>query len=350
MGAIPSSDPNTLLAQIIAGESNGTPGDDFGVASTIYNRTQGVSGYNGPGFGLTGTGAATAPLQFSAYPNGLGNPTPNQLALATAINNGTLSNYGDTGNATYYNAAGYAYQNNGSNAFGANASGLPSNVYSDQYQQQPSSNFQLPQVSDAQPVSNGPLQDLGSPDEASMYDQYSGFGAGNGDMNSGALTYPSLEGGAGGSFAAGNPIGYGNADLAPAPGSASTAAPSPLGPNQGTPNLGGGASQTNPSANPQGAFTSAGGSPVTVTNASDTGQVAGQAVQTGLNTVATTATTVEQSAATTGTSWLNSIFGAEGNLLVRGAFIALGVVMLLGAFLLLYLDAKPSGGVLAEAV
>ena len=184
-----------------------------------------------------------------------------------------------------------------------------------------------------------------------MYDQYSGFGAGVGDMNSGALTYPSLEGGAGGSFAAGNPIGYGNADLAPAPGSGGTAAAvgSPLGNNQGTPNLGGGASQTNASANPAGAFTSAGGSPVTVTNTSDTGQVAGQDVQTGLNKVATTATTVEQSAATTGTGWLNSIFGAEGNLLVRGAFIALGIVMLLGAFLLLYLDGRPSGG-LAEAV
>ena len=58
---------------------------------------------------------------------------------------------------------------------------------------------------------------------SSLYDQYSGFGAGNGDMNSGGLTYPALEGGAGGSFAAGNPEGYGNADLAPAPGSGATA-------------------------------------------------------------------------------------------------------------------------------
>jgi spore germination cell wall hydrolase CwlJ-like protein len=104
------------LAQIIAGEAqSGNDADSFGVASTIYNRTQ------NPAFADYGSDAisqATASGQFSAYPNALGVPTAYQLQLAQAAQNGTLSQYGDTGNATYYNAPGYAYQNNGSNAYG----------------------------------------------------------------------------------------------------------------------------------------------------------------------------------------------------------------------------------------
>lgn len=228
MGVAASSDPTTLLAQIIQGEAR-TPADQFGVASTIYNRSIGLPDANGTPFSSAFGGgsydpvaAATANNQFSAYPNALQTPNANSMALAQALQNGSFPELGNTGNALYYNAAGYAYPSLSNNSFSPS-----SNAYSDLYGQPPSSNFQLPAQGAAKPsvVSNGPLEDLGSPSEASLYDQYSGFGAGQGDMNSGALTYPSLEGGAGGSFAPGNPLGYGNANLAPAVGSGSTAAP-----------------------------------------------------------------------------------------------------------------------------
>jgi Cell Wall Hydrolase len=129
-------DPITLLAGIIQGEAS-QPADQFGVASVIQNRLN--AGFPGASGGALGI--ATAQSQFSAYPNALGTPTPNAIALATALQNGTLSQYGNTGNALYYNAPGFAYTNNGTNAYSAT-----SNVYSDLFKKQPSSNFRLPQL------------------------------------------------------------------------------------------------------------------------------------------------------------------------------------------------------------
>jgi hypothetical protein len=55
----------SVLAGIIQGEAS-QHADQFGVASTILNRTQGVSGYVGPGFGLTPFQAAN--LSFFIFP------------------------------------------------------------------------------------------------------------------------------------------------------------------------------------------------------------------------------------------------------------------------------------------
>lgn len=132
----------SVLAGIIQGEAR-NPNDQFGVASTIYNRTIGASGYTGPGYGQSAFDAATARGQFSAYPNAMQTPTPYATQLATALVNGNLSDYGNTGNATYYNAPNYnaAYSSGVGNSYGAGT-----NQYSDAYNSPPSSNFVLPQA------------------------------------------------------------------------------------------------------------------------------------------------------------------------------------------------------------
>ena len=129
----------SLLAQIIAGEAQaGSNADSFGVASTISNRLNSPSFAN---YGSTALAQATAGGQFSAYPNGLRTPTAYQQSLADALESNSLSDFGNTGNATYYNAPGYAYQNNGSNAYGSG-----SNVYSNVFGRQPTAGFALPQM------------------------------------------------------------------------------------------------------------------------------------------------------------------------------------------------------------
>ena len=126
----------STLAGIIQGEA-ATPEDQFGVASTIYNR---ASAGTFPG-GSDPLGVATAPGQFSAYPNAMQTPSANATALATSLVNGDLPSLGSTGNATYYNAAGFAYPSLSTNSYGPS-----SNAYSDIFGQSPSSNFQLPQL------------------------------------------------------------------------------------------------------------------------------------------------------------------------------------------------------------
>lgn len=140
----------SLLAEIIAGEAqHGSDADSFGVAATISNRLNSPAFSN---YGNTALAQATAGGQFSAYPNGLGTPTAYQQSLADALESNNLSAYGNTGNATYYNAQGYAYANNGSNAYGSG-----SNVYSNVFGKQPNSAFQLPQMngSTAASAANG---------------------------------------------------------------------------------------------------------------------------------------------------------------------------------------------------
>jgi hypothetical protein len=159
----------SLLAQIIAGEAqHGSDADSFGVASTISNRL------NSPSFsqyGSTALSQATAGGQFSAYPNGLGTPTVYQQSLADALEQNNLSAFGNTGNATYYNAPGYAYSNNGSNAYGSG-----SNVYSNVFGKQPTSAFQLPQMN-------------GSTAAAAANGGDFGGGAFDGESTSGGIAY-----------------------------------------------------------------------------------------------------------------------------------------------------------------
>ena len=108
----------------IAEGQAGNQADQFGVAATIQNRLdQGFAGSSSGAYGI-----ATQAGQFSAFPNRLVTPTPYTDALAGALLNGNLSDFGSTGNATYYNATGYAYPNLGLNSFGSG-----SNAYSDQF-------------------------------------------------------------------------------------------------------------------------------------------------------------------------------------------------------------------------
>lgn len=128
----------SVLAGIIQGEA-GNPSDQFGVASTFLNRAQAG---NFPG-GSSPFAVATAAGQYAAYPNGLLPPTPYATSLATdLVNGGNLSSFGNTGNATYYNAPGY----NANYASGiGNSYGPGTNQYSDVFNSAPSSNFQMPQ-------------------------------------------------------------------------------------------------------------------------------------------------------------------------------------------------------------
>ena len=132
----------STLAGIIQGEAS-NPADQYGVASTIYNRVQ--AGF--PGSSQGAFGVATARAQFSAYPNRLGVPSPYATSLAQDLLAGnppgtSTGTYGTTGNALYYNAPGYnpAYASGVGNQYGPGT-----NQYSDVFNQPPSQNFQLPQ-------------------------------------------------------------------------------------------------------------------------------------------------------------------------------------------------------------
>lgn len=130
----------SLLAQIIAGEAQGgNNADSFGVASTIFNR----SNLNFNGYGSTPLAQATAASQFSAYPNALGTPTAYQQQLADAAENGTLSQYGNTGNALFYNGPGGSSYN-AYNSVPGSSYGQGSNAYSNVYGQPANSSFVLP--------------------------------------------------------------------------------------------------------------------------------------------------------------------------------------------------------------
>lgn len=90
------------VAGTIQGESNGTPESMFAVASTIYNRLQG-------GYGPTAHDIVNQPNQYLA---GSGSPSATAQQFATAIDNGTLGQYGNTGNAVNFRTAGYVNPDN----------------------------------------------------------------------------------------------------------------------------------------------------------------------------------------------------------------------------------------------
>lgn len=121
------------LAQTIQGEAGSNPANQFAVAATIYNRMQAG---NFPG-GSDPTAIVNAPQQFVGFA-----ATPNSTAqqFADAIQNGTLSNYGSTGNAVNFQS-GQTAANNGFTNGGANIGG---NYFSDRFGA-PTSNFQAPQ-------------------------------------------------------------------------------------------------------------------------------------------------------------------------------------------------------------
>lgn len=144
------------LAQTIQGEAGANPANQFAVASTIYNRLQAG---NFPG-GTDPNAIVNAPLQFVGY-----SATPNSSAqaMADAIQNGTLSSYGSTGNAVNFQS-GQTAANNGFTNGGANIGG---NWFSDRFGA-PTANFQAPQYGGAgSTIANGPADNASGSTPAS---------------------------------------------------------------------------------------------------------------------------------------------------------------------------------------
>jgi hypothetical protein len=116
----------------------------------------------------------------------------------------------------------------------------------------------------------------------------------------------------------------------------------PQGNDQGTPNLGGGVSQ-------------AGGAPIDLTDASNVGTKAASTISQGATNAANTLSKAAggltsglgsdtSSVESTGTGWLNSIFGDVNNTLVRTGFVLAGLVVLLLAGVFFYLDSQKGSG------
>ena len=118
------------LAGTIQGESDGTPASMFAVASVIYNRSQ------NPAFGSSNPETlVNLPNQFTGQSS---NPSQTAQTFASAVQNGTLGQYGNTGNALYFQQAG----SSGTVAQASNVN-VGGNVYSDQYGA-PSGSFVAP--------------------------------------------------------------------------------------------------------------------------------------------------------------------------------------------------------------
>lgn len=121
------------VAQTIQGEAGSNPANQFAVASVIYNRLQ-TGGFGGS----TASQIVNAPSQFTGF---AATPNASAQALAQAIENGTLQNYGNTGNALYFQQAG------SDTTLGSRSAGVVNiggNNFSDAWGS-PTSSFQAPQ-------------------------------------------------------------------------------------------------------------------------------------------------------------------------------------------------------------
>lgn len=117
------------LAGTIEGESNGTPESMFAVASVIYNRSQsGAFGSSDPNV------LVNQPLQFTGSS---ANPSSTAQQFAAAVQNGTLNQYGSTGNALYFLTSGH------NTTIGGGSNTIGGNDFSDQWGS-PSASFQAP--------------------------------------------------------------------------------------------------------------------------------------------------------------------------------------------------------------
>lgn len=299
----------SLLAQIIAGEAQaGNNGDSYGVAATIYNRSQ-SSAFAHFG-GSSPLAQATAPGQFEAYgANKLGTPTPYQQSLADSLQNGTFLSMGNPGNATYYNAPNY----NPNYAAGVgNNYGLGSNQYSNQFNATPGSSFVLPQAyGPNNPTTSGPSDHPG-------VDVGASGGTGDVTLNPNTPSTPMDAGMASntpGYMGSGNPI---------------------------TPSAGAGSGASAPTAPQSKATDTGGGAPINITDPTKIASDAGNTVSQALGGVTSGVAADTKSIESTGTGWLNSIFTGGTSLLVRGGLIMVGLFLLLGAFVFFYVDSKAS--------
>lgn len=130
------------LAQTIQGEAS-DPAGQFAVAATIFNRAK-LGTFPG---GTNPVAVANAPQQYVGY---AATPSANAVALADAIQNGTLDHFGTTGNAVNFQSGSTAAAN-GLTA-GTNIGG---NWFSDRFGP-PSSNFVAPQLGTSQIAAGDP--------------------------------------------------------------------------------------------------------------------------------------------------------------------------------------------------
>jgi hypothetical protein len=119
------------LAQTIQGEAGASGASGmFAVAATIANR-QAAGTFPG---GTDLNAIVNAPQQFVGFN---ATPSPTAQALATALQNGTLSQYGSTGNAVNFQSGGAAV------TAGGNSVNIGGNIFSDRFGPA-SSNFVAP--------------------------------------------------------------------------------------------------------------------------------------------------------------------------------------------------------------
>jgi hypothetical protein len=358
------------LAQIIQGEAKNAY-DQFGVASVIQNR----AAQNYLGFGSDPFAQATAPNQFSAWPNALQTPSPHALALANALNNGTLNEFGSTGNALFYNAPGTnpAYASGVGNSYGPGT-----NQYSDIFNAPPSSNFQLPTYgAGTGNISAGP-DPLSTPGSAgdglgsiwtpgNSGGNVIGFGA---DQGGSSMGYPALNGG--GTVA--NPSGFnpsympsstipglGMSPTQPGTGtdaaagtgdSVSVASSATQAPVQGDLTQFSVAGVNAPAASavtqaPAPTVQGAGqpstqGTPTFVTNIQQEGSIGAQAQAKAIQGAGQAVQSSAGTLAAAGTSWLGTALTGTENLFIRGGLLLLALVLIGGAFMFFYLDRQGS--------
>lgn len=89
----------------------------------------------------------------------------------------------------------------------------------------------------------------------------------------------------------------------------------------------GGNTSTTATANPNANFDAAGGAPVTVTNAAVTGQIAGQAVQSGLKQAGSDVKTTGAAIDATATTLTQSTFNAVSDFFIRGGLGLLALIL-----------------------
>jgi hypothetical protein len=90
-------------------------------------------------------------------------------------------------------------------------------------------------------------------------------------------------------------------------------------------------------------YTTASGTPLTITDASSIGTQAANTVGQSLTGLTQGVQQSEANFAQTGTGWLNSIFGGSADAIARIGFIFAGILILGGAFLFFYVEEKPHG-------
>jgi trimeric autotransporter adhesin len=189
---------------------------------------------------------------------------------------------------------------------------------------------------------------------AAAGDQYSGFGTLN--SSGGPLSSNSPAPGL-------STTGTGNfGSLSSAPANNATTDATPVSPASGNPITptaasGSGASAataptgTAPTSSSASTASAGGGSPIDITNAPQVGTQAASTISSGATTAANTVSKAlggvtsglgsdTSSVESTGTGWLNSIFGDVNNTLVRVGFVAAGLFVLLLAGLFFYLDSR----------